>query len=726
VSTPNHLKKTRIAAMMPLIFSCLACHEASAQLSPPPPPIKTYATDPGLSGNPASWRTAEFLRDWGMRVVGAEFAYAAGFAGQGMNIGVADSGFLQSHVVEFPADRVFSVTNEGGTTGPTPAYYNQAFNNGHGTHVSGTVGATRDGGVDVRNMHGVAFNAELYETNTHKTDGVFYGRQPANVTDAGKLDNEYIGNMYRNLKNAVTVNGKPVRVITSSWGSQPNTENYNSYDPPPNPTPAQEGFGINTGWRYLYTPEGVPDVNGNTSHWINGAIEVARSGVVLQFTAGNGGYQFTTPRASATYFLPDLEGKFYTTTGVDQNAQVFDPDGSIIVPGSQRYNRCGLAKWACVTAPGVGINSTTVAISGGVPIPSYGSSSGTSMAGPHSAAVLVTIMERFPYMTNEQALYTMFTTGRQNATLNDPNASPATNTPIPNPTSGQLVQVPDIRNGWHTVNLRAAIRGPAQLLGPFNIDTQGYSDVWSNDISEVAIAARKLEDAAEAAVWEATKIAKGWTAGLPAGARDADKSDFEIGTRREQARNSRLYVGNLAKAGDGTLFLAGNTTYTGPANVTGGKLSIIGTHGSQIVVNGGTLGGSGTVTGGINVVSGILQPGLFADEAAGITDVSVVPGNVLRSNDVVHIGHNGGFAATIWSGADYTQLVTTGNVILDGALALDLVNAPTPGAVLTIMSGKKIVGTFAGLPEGSILNASGHLFRLSYLGNRVTLTALAG
>jgi autotransporter-associated beta strand protein len=725
VFIPRHLKKTPIAVVMPFLLGYAASQPSLAQLMPPPAPIKTYAGDPGQIGDPASWRTAQFLRDWGMRAVSAEFAYAAGFAGLGMNVGVVDSGFLQSHVVEFPSDRVFSVTNQGGTTGPTPAYYNQAFNNSHGTHVSGTVGASRDASTATPNMHGVAFNADLYEVNTHKTDGVFYGDQPANVTDAGKLDNEYIGNAYRAINSALTANGKPVRIITSSWGSQPNTENYNTYDPPPNATPAQAGFGVNTAWRYLYVPEGVPDTDGNTSHWINGAIEVARTGTILQFTAGNGGYQYTTPRASATYFLPELEGRWYTTSGINTTNQVFNADGSILVPGSQLYNRCGLAKWACVTAPGQSINSTTVAIQGGVPVASYGSSSGTSMAGPHSAAILATIMQRFPYMTNEQALYTMMTTARQNATINDPSASPGTNTFIPNPTRGQLVQVPDIRNGWGTVNLRDAIKGPAQLLGPFSVDTNGYSDVWSNDISDVAIHARQLEDAAEAATWEATKIAKGWTTGVPPDASDADKSDYAIGTRREAARNARIYVGSLTKQGDGTLFLTGNVTYGDTANVNGGKLSIVGTHASDVVVNGGTLGGSGTIAGGINVVTGLLQPGLFPEEASSITDVSVLPGNVLTAGAPVHIGHKGGYAATIRGDTDYTQVVTSSNLILDGALLLSVSSSPAPGTVQTIMRGRKVVGTFAGLPEGSILTAGASKFRISYRNNQVTLTALA-
>ncbi|MFU8850737.1 S8 family serine peptidase [Micromonospora sp. SL1-18] len=272
-------------------------------------------------------------------------------------------------------------------------------------------------------------------------------------------------------------------------------------------------------------------------------------GAVIQFTAGNSGYVNPSPRGAAPYFLPELEGSWYTTSGINPTVgRTFNPDGSVLVPGQQTFNQCGVAKWSCVTAPSNGINSTTVSVVNGVPEARYGSSSGTSMAGPHSAAALSLIMQRFPYLTNEQALYTMFTTGRQNNTVSD-----AAGNAVSNPTRGQIVQVPDSRNGWGTVSLREAMNGPGQFLGPFVVDTQGHSDVWSNDISDVAIQARQQEDAAEAAAWEATKVAKGWTQGLPADASDADKSDYAIGMRREQARKARAYEGSLTKRGDGTL-----------------------------------------------------------------------------------------------------------------------------------------------------------------------------
>jgi subtilase-type serine protease len=725
------MKPALVAALLPLVAACVAAQPAMAQLSAPPPPIESYAGDPGRVGDPASWRTPEFLRDNGMLSIGAEFAYAAGYSGKGMNVGIVDSGVFAGHMREHGSldtnytvgDRYFSVVAQGGDTGPTQGFYDQAFNDSHGTHVSGTVGASREGVGETQptgpeaNMHGVAFNSDIYIGNTHKTDGVLYGLLPANATEAQTPDNAYLANVYRAVNAARTADGKPIRIITSSWGSQPTTENYNTYDPPPG---GPASFGLNAAWRHLSTPDGVADANGKTVHWLNGAIEVARTGTIIQFTAGNGGYANPTPRGAAPYFLPDLEGRYYTTSGINPGiGRTLNPDGSVLVPGQQEFNQCGVAQWSCVTAPSRAINSTWVDVVDGVPQPRYRSASGTSMAGPHSAATLALVMQRFPYMTNEQALNTMFTTGRQNATISD-----ASGAAVPNPTRGEMVQVPDRRNGWHTPSMREAVRGPGQLVGPFELDTHGYSDVWSNDVSDVAIRARKLQDADEAAAWQATKAAKGWTNGLPSGASDIDKSDFAIGTRREKARNARVYEGSLTKTGEGTLFLTGDDSWHGGSTVRGGKLSVVGSHAGSIDVRGGTLGGNGDVGGGIAVAGGVLQPGLAPEEAERITDVPVDAGNVLNAGGNVSVSRNGRVAVTIRDDDDSTSVRAAGDLALDGELALDVRGTLTPGTVLTIMSGRSISGRFDSLPEGRVLLAGGHLFRVSYRDNRVTLTVM--
>jgi subtilase-type serine protease len=278
-------------------------------------------------------------------------------------------------------------------------------------------------------------------------------------------------------------------------------------------------------------------------------------------------------------------------------------------------------------------------------------------------------------------------------------------------------------SGWPQ-QPRTLSSAPGQLLGPFDVNTQGSSDVWSNDISDVAIRARQQEDADEAAAWEATKIAKGWTPGLPANASDVDRSDFAIGTRREQARNARDYEGSLTKRGEGSLFLTGNGSWHGTSIVLAGELSVVGSHASSIDVRGGTLGGSGSVADSIDVASGVLQPGLAPEEAARISDVHVAPGNFLTVGGNVSIGGNGRLAVTIRGDRDYTSVRAAGDLVLDGELTLDVREALTPGTVLTIMSGKSISGRFHELPEGRVLNAGGHLFRVSYKNNSVTLTVM--
>jgi autotransporter-associated beta strand protein len=704
---------------------------ATAGLSQSPPPIESYVGDPGHLGDPASWRTPEFLRDNGMLSIGAEYAYASGYSGQGMNIGMVDSGFFAGHVREHGSldtnyaigDRYFSVVAEGGETGPTPGFYDPTFNDSHGTHVSGTIAASRDGVGETQpdgptaNMHGVAFNANLYGGNTHKTDGVFYGLVPDGATPAQTPDNGYIGNVYRAVNRAETANGEPIRIITTSWGSAPPTENYNTLEPLPG---APETFGLNAAWRYISTPDGVADANGNTVHWLNGAIDVANTGTIIGFSSGNAGVSNPTARGAAPYFRPDLEGSWYTTSGLNPNiGRTFNDDGSVLVPGQQEFNRCGVAKWSCLTAPSRTINGTTVQVVDGVPQPRYQAFSGTSMAQPHSAASLALIMQRFPYMTNEQALYTMFTTGRQNATIND-----AQGNAIPNPTAGQIVQVPDSRNGWGTVSLREAMRGPGQLLGPTDINTKGFSDVWANDISDVAIRARQQEDAAEDAAWEQTKIDKGWTHGLPADASEADRFDFALGTRREQAREQRVYEGSLTKRGDGTLYLAADNTWHGMSTVRGGTLSVVGSHASAIDVRGGTLSGNGSVGDSVTVTDGVLRPGLTAAEAAQVTEVPVSLGGALTVGGDVSIGKPGRFAVTVSGDDDYTSVSAAGDLVLRGGLAVDVQGDLAQGTELTIMSGAAIDGTFSGLREGAVLNADGHRFAVSYENNEVTLTVV--
>jgi subtilase-type serine protease len=191
--------------------------------------------------------------------------------------------------------------------------------------------------------------------------------------------------------------------------------------------------------------------------------------------------------------------------------------------------------------------------------------------------------------------------------------------------------------------------------------------------------------------------------------------------------DNHLYTASLVKQGPGTLVLTGDNTYEDLTTVEGGKLSINGTHASSIDVHGGTLGGSGIVDGSIDVVRGVLQPGFTAEEAAdatNLTKVAVAPGNVLTVGGDVRIGREGRVAVTVRSASDYTSVEADGDLVLDGELILDVQGALAQGTVLTIMTAGSVTGGFHALPENRAWQTGGHLFRVSYLNNSVTLTVM--
>lgn len=659
-------------------FAGLMAHSAHA--------IVTYEGDPGTLGDPASWRTAEFLRDWGLRAIGAEYAYARGYSGFGVKVGAVDSGYFDLHP-ELTPSRYTGVASDG-----IAGAFNAAYNDRHGTHVTGTIGAARDGNTATTNFHGVAFNANLFVGNTGKTDSALFGAPPANATPLQIIDQAHIANTYR------AVNAQGVRILTSSWGSQPAGETYATM------------AGLNTAWSFLVKPD----------TWIQGALDAAATGTVVMFSAGNSGYINASARSAMTYIRPDLEKNWLAVSGLSVTGQTFNADGSINVPGTQQYNQCGIAKWACVTAPASGINGSTVTVTNGVPTATYGSLSGTSMAAPHAAGALAVIMERFSYMTNEQALDVMKTTAIQNAT----SAAP-----------GQMTAVPDSRNGWGTISLRNAMNGPGQFTGRFAVDTQGQSDVWSNNISDSAIRARKLEDQAEAVTWAQTKIDKGWTNGLPAGATEVEAVEYNAGVAREAARASRVYEGSLAKYGAGDIVLSGTNSYTGGTQLYQGGLvarSATAFGSGNVEVHGGLLSGSATITGSLLNAGGTIGPGEgsgadaigriavlgdFAQFAAGtldfdidgsLADLLAIGGTAFLGGtlDISFLGgYSGGSAlydlltfedmlgsfssVTVANlGSEYSYQLVYG----DHAVSLSITAVPEPGTYALMLAGLGVVG----------------------------------
>lgn len=410
-------------------------------------------TTTDLSAATATWtNAAEFKADWGLGAMNAQYAYAFGFSGLGVKLGSVDSGYRPTHQ-EFASRGVtpititgtyandgrqytgtsfvwtagspFSVAGTGNYVGSSGA---PGFNDNHGNHVLGTIGAARNG----LGMMGVAFNSALFTTNTNGTDSSIYG---------SNMDYNYFKAAYGALADA------GVRAINSSWGSPPRADSYATVSGVIRAYAASNGTGNRT--------------------WLDAAAETAQRDVLMVWANGNARVSNGTIRAVLPYFRPELEKYWVAVTGLDWW-------------GDQIFNQCGIGKYWCVAAPGEYINS---ALNTGDD--HYRDSSGTSMSAPHVTGALGVLMERYPYLGNEEVRTILLTTASHRGD------GPA--------------DVPNQRFGWGVVDLRKAMDGPGQLLGRFVARLPaGTSDTWRNDISEAALVARKGEERAEVAAWNST------------------------------------------------------------------------------------------------------------------------------------------------------------------------------------------------------------------------------
>jgi subtilase-type serine protease len=380
------------------------------------------------------------------------------------------------------------------------------------------------------------------------------------------------------------------------------------------------------------------------------------------------------------------------------------------------------------------------------------------------------LLSRYPNMDAKQVRELMFTTA--NNKMSDGVRFLGTGQTSPSGASIAWTApegLPDERWGWGIPDLDKGMYGPAQFLSPMTYNmNKAPLDVWSNDISQIAIKQREREDLQWLASYKAQGIAfagefspnvlnpdgtlnrqafmvqgilndpaiQAITNGHP---EVYDKIPYEDAVRWRKewmdARaadiqnkiDNRLYTASLVKQGPGTLVMTGDNTYEGLTTLEGGKLSINGTNASSIAVHGGNLGGSGIVDGSIDVVRGVLQPGFTAEEAADaahLTQVVVATGNVLTVGGDVRIGREGKVVATVRSASDYTSVEADGDLVLDGELVLDVRSPLAQGTVLTIMKGSSITGRFDKLPQNRAWQTGGHLFRVSYLNNSVTLTVM--
>lgn len=384
-------------------------------------------------------------------------AYDQGFSGQGIRIGIIDSGINPDHV-EF-TNKILAGMNAGsipvwsGESNFSGNLYDSDDVNGegHGTHVASIAAARLDGDTDRHdNMQGVAYNADLVIAGWDAS-GIDPSTEPAKIV-------QFLNPQWARSFDFMVSQRAPV--INNSWGTSAGVD----------PELESQSFVTNA-------PDTVEAIKRALAA---GAVLVRANGNDRQ-TPGEG-LNPGAPTALPTY---DSDIAAYgswiavTATGLETSGSV----ESRIAPYA---NYCGVAAAYCIAAPGGNTPDTTPEeywASGARSVPGptaingaksgthdendfytdntgYVGMNGTSMAAPLVTGAVALLAEKYPWMTNRNLVTTILTT-----------ATEAHNEPSPIYGRGLL-------------DVNRAINGPAIFESTFEANLPAnVTAVFSNEIS---------------------------------------------------------------------------------------------------------------------------------------------------------------------------------------------------------------------------------------------------
>ncbi len=381
---------------------------------------------PALAATASSFETPEYLNQEGLALINAAEAYALGYTGAGVRVGVYDSGIDALHP-EFRGNKI-----AGGYDLATNTPYGPMAGkdyDGHGSHVAGIIGALRDG----VGMHGVAFDSSLFIVHENDGDGdedvraaLFKAARKANYLSPRDelLDKSLAPGWYY----LATQN---LPIINNSLG-------FNDCPRAPAPCNVTE-----------YASAAAAEAAFPLS--VAAYRQLKAAGTLMVFATGNEAQPHPDFMAGSPYWFPELKDNWLAVTAISETGK----------PAAYA-NHCGVAKEWCMTAPGGGQDDSGLGIYSVENQGSYIRESGTSMAAPHVAGAAALVKQAFPYFGAYHMQQTLLTTA----------------TDIGAPGVDEVY-------GWGLLNVGKAVRGPAQFTRLFDVDTLGYDSTFSNNINGV-------------------------------------------------------------------------------------------------------------------------------------------------------------------------------------------------------------------------------------------------
>ena len=217
---------------------------ATPSVQIPSRPLEPVVLNPSDGRN---YRTSEFNNNYGLGRINADSAYQRKYFGQGVTVGVIDSGVLTSHIDlrdNIVAGRDFAFNNgQGSDVIDDPE--------GHGTAVAGVIGARRlNGGV-----HGVASSVRIMPLQIGDESGNFQGQYAISAINWG-------------------IN-RGTKIINASFGGAGIEYIYGEYQ----------------GNRYWFAIPGVAAINDDYTEYANTFADAVRGeDVVVVWATGNSGW----------------------------------------------------------------------------------------------------------------------------------------------------------------------------------------------------------------------------------------------------------------------------------------------------------------------------------------------------------------------------------------------------------------------------------------------------
>ena len=298
--------------------------------------------------------SAEFTGQWSLSDIGADYAYARGYTGDGVIVGIIDTGVDGGHDALEGKLHSRSAIASRSCPGGTCSFTAIRDTGSHGTAVGGLIAAAKLG----NSMHGVAYDAELLAIGIQLGSGtpIYRPVDLSNGASFRQLDEQGQG-IYRRISGAT-------RIINHSFGYEGVVTDYTAAE-----------------YRAAF---------GRTIDSLLQAGTADSEKMILVWAAGNSFGKFdaegnpanaSSPNITAgtPHLFPELKGHFIAVVATQS-------DGTI----ASYSNRCGVAADFCIAAPGHGVVAPAARSAN-----RYGRIAGTSAAAPHVAGALALMEEAF-------------------------------------------------------------------------------------------------------------------------------------------------------------------------------------------------------------------------------------------------------------------------------------------------------------------------------------------